>query len=171
MIEDERDRSTGSDLDKKIWALWDQGICPTCRDFETGEVFEDAYVVHEDDEFRVVLAEHPVTPGETILVFKPHRADLSALSDEEASSVVAMCIRLMNALKQALDVEKVYLVTMCDGLITHLHFTLLPRYEGEYWGISRFSGTKSPLENGHELCRRINEKLIEQLSGQGLSDA
>lgn len=55
------------------------------------------------------------------------------------------------ALKGALGAEKVYLNTMCDGEINHLHFQLFPRYAGDAIGSSRFVLPRRPLERGREI--------------------
>jgi diadenosine tetraphosphate (Ap4A) HIT family hydrolase len=76
--------------------------------------------------------------GETVVQYKPHRDDMSVLHDEEAGRVMQMCVKMMNAIKLGLGAEKVYMITMCDGPINHLHFTLVPRYPGEHWGFRNF---------------------------------
>ena len=102
-------------LNTRVEELRRQGICYSCYDQQTGEVFGDRDVIYEDDLFKVVLDLYPRMKGHTILVYKPHREDLSELSDDEAGRVFQMCVRIVKAIKEGLGAEKVYLNTMCDG--------------------------------------------------------
>ena len=148
-----------TDLDKKIWALWDEGVCPFCEELSVGGIFTDVEPVYEDDLFLVTVASKAVNPGETFLTYKPHRPDMSALDSSEISVVGRMCVDLMNAVKKGLGVDKVYLVTMCDGLITHLHYTLVPRHEGDYWGITRFDQPRKPFSDAKLAAKKIGDCL------------
>ena len=146
-----------SDAHRRIESLREQGLCYQCHDEQTGSLFGQQPVVHEDDSSKVVLDEYPRMPGHTIVVYKPHREDISELSDEEAAAVFQLCVRLVNAIKTALAAEKVYLNTMCDGRVNHLHVQLLPRYSGDAMGSKRFVAPRGPLIDGGATARRIRD--------------
>lgn len=122
---------------------------------ETGEVFEQQHNVYENEDFLVVLDSYPRAFGHTIVVFKPHREDMSELAPKEASALFRFCVRVVNAIKQALRAKKVYMVTMCDGWINHLHVQFLPRYPGEPIGSRRLVAPRVPLVDGDALANRI----------------
>lgn len=155
-------RQERADLAARIEALRRQGICPTCHDLRTGALFGTQPVIHDDDRFRVVLDLYPRAVGHTIVVYKPHRDDLAALAAAETGSLMWLCVRVMNALKTALGAEKVYLNTMCDGGINHLHLQLLPRYPGDAIGSRRFVAERRPLTDGALLADRIRAALAGQ---------
>jgi diadenosine tetraphosphate (Ap4A) HIT family hydrolase len=143
-------------LTRRVEILRQQGICDACYDLETGgALYGAAHVLYEDGLFKVKLERYPRARGHTIVLYKPHRADLSELSEEEASLVFQMCVRVVRAIKDALSAQKVYLVTMCDGTLTHLHLQLLPRYPGEKIGSTRFVAERRPLTDGEELAERV----------------
>ena len=146
-------------LSQKIEELKRQGICYSCHDMKTGQVFGDQYLVCEDDLFKVVLESYPRMKGHTIVVYKPHREDISELSADEASCVFQMCVRVVKVIQRALGAEKVYLNTMCDGPINHLHFQLFPRYAGDPIGSRRFVSKRHPLTNGNEIAQLIRSAL------------
>ncbi len=153
-------RRRRAQLKQQVESLRRQGICDTCYDLETGgALYGDGYVIYDDDLFKVKLEQCPRAHGHTIVVYKPHRADLSDLSDEEAGPVMQMCLRFMGAIKQALGAEKVYLVTMCDGAPTHLHLQLLPRYAGEAMGSSRLVAERHPLADGETIASCLRAAL------------
>ena len=151
--------STKEDLDRVIDGLRSQGICYICRDLETGDIFGYQPMIYDDERLRVVLSLFPRMKGHTIVVFKPHREDISEITGGETSEIFGLCVRLTNAIKRGLGAEKVYLNTMCDGEINHLHIQLFPRYTGERIGSSRFVAPRGPLNNGGETARRIRDAL------------
>ena len=151
--------STKDDLDRVIDGLRSRGICYICRDLETGEVFGEQPTVYDDERLRVVLTLFPRMKGHTIVIFKPHREDISEINGEEASEILALCVRMTNAIKRGLGAEKVYMNTMCDGEINHLHIQLFPRYPGERIGSSRFVAPRGPLTDGDATARRIRVAL------------
>jgi diadenosine tetraphosphate (Ap4A) HIT family hydrolase len=146
-------------INHRVEALRQQGVCPTCYDLQTdGQLYGNESLVYEDELFKVALERYARARGHTIVVYKPHRADLSELSDAEAGRVLAVCVRVIQALKAALGAEKVYLNTMCDGDLNHLHLQLLPRYAGERMGSTglwlsagRLSTARTPY-GGYVRC-------------------
>ncbi|MEM7802049.1 MAG: HIT family protein [Chloroflexota bacterium] len=144
---------------RRIKALRQEGICYSCRDFETGELFGKQEVIYEDDLYKVVLEIFPRMRGHTIVIFKPHREDISELLPEEVGPLFELCMRVVQALKEALGAEKVYMNTMCDGGINHLHIQLFPRYPGEFHGSKRFVIERGPLINGAGTAARIRSAL------------
>ncbi len=63
-----------------------RNICYSCHDLATGEVFPDQPIIYDDERFRVVLDLHPRAHGQTIVVYKPHRADFTELRPEETAA-------------------------------------------------------------------------------------
>jgi diadenosine tetraphosphate (Ap4A) HIT family hydrolase len=156
------------ELKRRITELRAQGVCYQCHDFEAGSIFGRQPVVYEDSRHKVVLDLFPRAPGHTIVVYKPHREDLSQLRPDETSALFQLCVRLMNAIKGGLGAEKVYLNTMCDGPINHLHVQLLPRYPGDPIGSGLFVAERGKLVDGDGTARRIGEALAE-MGGSGKS--
>jgi diadenosine tetraphosphate (Ap4A) HIT family hydrolase len=149
---------------RRIELLRREGVCYICRDLQTGEVFGKQDVIFENDRFRVVLDSYPRVEGHTIVVYKPHRDDVAQLSYEEVGPVFQMCIRVVKAIKSALGAEKVYLLTMCDGQVSHLNFQLLPRYAGNLMGYRRLAARLYPLEEGTETASLIKSALLQRSS-------
>ena len=85
--------STKDDLDRVIDGLRSRGICYICRDLETGEIFGEQPTVYDDERLRVVLTLFPRMKGHTIVIFKPHREDISEINGEETSEIFGLCVR------------------------------------------------------------------------------
>jgi histidine triad (HIT) family protein len=161
MIDWKRERE---EIGQRAARLRDKGLCPTCHDLETGEVYGNGTrLVYEDDLFKVMLERYPRMFGHTIVIYKPHREDISELNDEETAAVMRICLRLISALKRGLGAEKVYLNTMCDGPRNHLHLQLFPRYKGDEIGSRRFVLPRQPIENGPSSAARLRNAL-EQMT-------
>jgi diadenosine tetraphosphate (Ap4A) HIT family hydrolase len=147
-------------LNQRIAAARRQGLCYSCYDLATGSIFGNQAVIYDNERFRVVLDPYPRMVGHTMVVYKPHREDVSELSQEEIGHLFQFCLQVVHALKTALHAEKVYLNTMCDGSINHVHIQLFPRYAGDTMGSKRFVLPRGPLENGEELVRLIRSALL-----------
>lgn len=122
-----------------------RGECYQCRQLELGDVFPEQPVVWEDDRFVSVLDMFPRATGQLLLIYKPHREDISVLTDVEAVELMRQVMRHIRALKAALGAEKVYAVTMCDGTPNHLHVQLLPRLPGDPTGGKLLHGPRRAL--------------------------
>ena len=149
---------------RRVELLKRQRVCYICRDLETKEVFGKQNIIFENDRFRVVLDPYPRVEGHTIVVYKPHRDDISALAYDEVGPVFQMCIRAVKALKAALQAEKVYILTMCDGQVSHLNFQLLPRFAGNLMGYRRLGMKPFPLAHGEETASLIRSALLQRSS-------
>ncbi len=153
-------RKEREELGRRTEELARRGICYQCYDLQTGgDLFGDEHIVYEDDMFKVALEPYPRARGHTIVVYKPHREDISELSEEEAGRVFEVCVRVVKAIEEGLGAEKVYLNTMCDGPINHLHLQLFPRYPGEKIGSTRFVAPRGPLVDGESIAGRIRSAL------------
>jgi diadenosine tetraphosphate (Ap4A) HIT family hydrolase len=153
-------------LRRTIEDLRARGICYACYDLQTGELFRDQHVVFEDSHFRVALDLNPRMRGHTIVLYKPHREDISELTGEEAGCVFAFCVLVTRAIKEGLGAEKVYVNTMCDGGINHFHLQLFPRYPGDPVGSKRFVAPRGPVIDGVETAHRIREALLKLNDGE-----
>lgn len=156
-------------VQRRVQALREEGICYVCHDLATGEVFEHQELIYEDDRFRVILESFPRMPGHTVVVYKPHREDISHLSYEETAEVFCVCVRIIQAIKAGLGADKVYLNTMCDGGINHLHIQLFPRYPEEPIGSKRFVAPRGPLRDGARIARRVKDALDSLPPSEGLA--
>lgn len=148
-------------LAQRIEELKQRNICYSCYDFATGKLFGEQSLVYEDEFFKVVLDLYPRMKGHTIVIYKPHREDLSFLSEDESACVFRMCVKVVKAIKKSLSAKKVYLNTMCDGESNHLHFQLLPRYPNDLIGSKRFVLERQPLTNGNETAQLIRSAMFE----------
>jgi len=118
---------------EKIRMFQQAGICPSCQNLETGDVYPpiDDKIFYEDDLLSSFLETFPRNPGHTIILIKPHFEDISELPLDLGERVFTIIHSAITSLKKVIPAEKVYLCTMCDGKRNHLHFQLIPRLRGD----------------------------------------
>ena len=149
-----------TEIAERVVALRTKGVCPTCHDLEAGDLFgSNGRLLFEDERFLVVLERFPRMWGHSVIVYKPHRDDISELGDDEAGSVMLMVLRIVRALKEGLSAEKVYVNTMCDGTPNHLHFQLFPRFAGDEIGSRRFVLPRAPIEGAEQAAAAVRRAL------------
>ena len=155
------DQAARSDGNQTWSRLRDAGVCPTCREIETGAATadEDGRLIFEDERSFAVLERFPRGLGHTIVIAKPHIADITDLPEPLGCQLMTLTVRLARALAEVTGCEKVYQVTMCSGPLSHLHFQLIPRLPGEQIGGGVFSTERMVLESPRPLASAIKAAL------------
>ena len=117
----------------------EEGICPTCRNMEFGDVYpNEGTVFYEDDKVICLFEKYARAVGHTIILSKEHYEDISDMPIELGTHIFEVSKKIIELLKEKLGAEKVYMCTMCDGKRNHLHFQLLPRLTGDTIGSKNF---------------------------------
>ena len=127
-------------MKETLKSLWEKGICPSCYNFEHGGIYNDftERLLYEDDMLYCFFEERPRSVGHTIILLKDHYHDMSQIPDDVCAAVYLFAKKAMNVLKDVLEVERVYLCTMCDGKINHFHVQLIPRHPNTPIGSKNF---------------------------------
>ena len=77
------------------------------------------------------------------------------IPDELCRDVYVFEKRAMQALKAVYGAESVYLCTMCDGPMNHLHIQLIPRYAYEKRGSRNFVKGRQPYVPDPEKIEQL----------------
>ena len=150
----------------KIRTLQQAGICPTCQNLETGEVYPpiDDQIFYEDGLLSCFLETFPRNAGHTIILVKPHSEDISELPLNLGEKLFTVIHSTIASLKKVIPAEKVYLCTMCDGKRNHLHFQLIPRLTGDkITGSQLFVKERYMLINYGEVVSNLKILMIESI--------
>ena len=110
----------------------------------------------------LILFKEQSKPGRVIVAYKDHVSEIVNISDEERNLFFADVNRVAKALHAAFHPKKVnygaYGDTGC-----HLHFHLVPKYEGgdEYGGVFQMNPGKVYLtdEEYAEMIQKIKDNL------------
>lgn len=125
---------------KKVKDIQNQDMCPSCYNMKNGGLYTENKnrMLYEDSLIQCFLEEYPRTPGHTIILIKQHYEDISEMPLFIGTQVIETSRAVIHAMKEILGAKKVYMCTMCDGGRNHLHFQLIPRYEGDITGSKLF---------------------------------
>ena len=91
--------------------------------------------VYEDDHAVAVMDINPWTRGHAVVIPRKHAADIFEIEDGELEHVVVAAKRLATKMRATLDCDGVNLL-QSNGraawqTIFHLHFHVIPRYDGD----------------------------------------
>jgi len=101
--------------------------CPICEKHkrQVSPIYEDKnWVVTHGPLVSQILGYMYIEP-------KRHVENWSDFTDEELSKVGPLIKRLELALKNELDIDRVYVVTISEA-VRHIHFHIIPRIEGNH---------------------------------------
>lgn len=98
--------------------------CVLCRGRE-GDAELRCVEVWEDDLWRMTVSLASEVPGFAYLEPKRHITDITRLDGAEAASFGFVLARVTAALREELQVERVYIYVFGDG-VAHLHLHLAP---------------------------------------------
>lgn len=147
----------------KIKTLQEAGVCPTCQNLKSGDVYPpiDNQIFYEDDLLSCFLESFPRNPGHTIILVKSHFEDISELPLDITAKVFTVIHAAITSLKSVIPAEKVYLCTMCDGKRNHLHFQLIPRLAGDkVTGSQLFVKERGMLFNYKEVVDDLKIQMM-----------
>jgi diadenosine tetraphosphate (Ap4A) HIT family hydrolase len=161
----EQDQANRRAIDQHCATVIAQGICPSCHQFATGEVFpgQQARTYYQDDLISCHLESYPRGVGHTIVIARTHYADMADMPVELGCHIMRVAHALVNALKTVVAAEKVYMVTMCSGTLSHLHFQLIPQRKGEMIGGRVFASERGVLTNYHAIREALAEEARRRM--------
>ena len=127
--------------------------CIFCK-IAAGEI--PSFKVYEDGDVLAYLDINPFTKGHTLVIPKAHSSGLVDTDNERLATVMAAVRKVASHLKTVLP---------CDGFnilqnngaaagqtVNHLHFHIIPRYNGEELKFEPHPGDMAKLD---ELARRL----------------
>ena len=108
--------------------------------------------IYEDNDFRVFLDAAPATKGHCLIVPKEHFDNLEELSDDVASKVFPLAMKMMKLLKEKLGWDGFNVVQnngeVAGQTVFHFHTHLIPRYidDGQNLNMKPSSPKEGELE-------------------------
>ncbi len=143
-----------------IMSYQEKGICFSCQNFISGDIFpDDGLIIYEDELVRCQFEKFPRATGQTIIVSKQHYEDISEMPIDLGTHILKISNAIIKLHKEILGAEKVYMCTICDGKRNHLHFQLLPRLKGETIGYQNFVKEEGILVDYQETANLFRDAL------------
>ncbi|WP_152365334.1 HIT family protein [Microlunatus speluncae] len=146
--------------DAEVRRLQAAGQCYQCHDqLLGGTLLGRDTVIARRGPVQAALSADPRAPGHTIVGWLPHVQDFLGLDEAETATLFTAAREVGLALREAVGCERVYLVTMSDGELNHLHLQLIPRYAGTPIGSRRLLDPRRPLRGAAELTAAVRTRL------------
>lgn len=115
--------------------------------------------IFEDDNFRVILDQSPVTNGHALILSKEHADNLFQISDELAAQAFGLAKKMASHMTDKLKCDGFNILQnngeMAGQTIYHFHIHLIPRYRDDGQSIIMEPQNKSPEE-----LDDVKEKII-----------
>ena len=107
---DENDEILLQERRRKIKEYQDKGICFSCENFITGDIFtDDGLIIYEDDLIRCQFEKFPRAVGQTIIVSKQHYEDISEMPLDLGTHILRISNDIIKLHKKIIGAEKVYM--------------------------------------------------------------
>ncbi len=130
--------------------------CAYCMENELLDAF--GIKICDLNESKLYLFKEQSHPGRVIVAHKKHVSELVDLTEQERAAYLEDICKVSNALHKAFSPKKVnygaYGDTGC-----HLHFHLVPKYEGEF----EYGGTFEMNPKKVTLSDKEYEEMIEKI--------
>ena len=106
-----------------------------CGYCQKGELLDEfGYLVGELETSLVIIFREQSHPGRVIVAYKDHVSEMVDITDEERNNYFADVNKVAKAMHKLFQPDKINYGAYGDGG-SHLHFHLVPKYEGEFeWG-------------------------------------
>lgn len=126
----------------------------------TGEI--PCHRVYEDEYVLAFLDINPASFGHTLVIPKKYSLDLWHTDDESLTHLIIASRKISLALKKVTNCSGINLLSNCQSpagqVVPHMHFHLIPRYEGDRVVINLPHG-----EADHQMFASVAKKIRDIL--------
>ncbi|MGA2624402.1 MAG: HIT domain-containing protein [Bacteroidota bacterium] len=141
----------------------DKSACVLCKAFQDRNDDEHLVVVRGTASY-VLMNLYPYNSGHVMVVPYRHVPDLADLSDEEIVEIMAFVRKMMKALRDVAHPEGFNVGsnigrTAGAGIDQHVHFHIVPRWEGDTNFMPILADTKMISEDMREMLVKLRKAL------------
>ncbi len=121
--------------------------CIFCAIASVGHPNKESHLIHIDPNGMALLNAYPYGTGHMLIMPKRHVGDISELSEEEHANLWKMCRRAVEALRKTYDPDGFNMGANLGraagaGIPEHLHFHVLPRWDGDTSFMTSIASTR-----------------------------
>jgi histidine triad (HIT) family protein len=132
--------------------------CIFCK-IVNGEI--PAKKVFEDSSVLAFLDINPANPGHTLVIPKKHSEDITTISEPDLFKSIDVVKKVASKLKEKMRVEGVNIVQnngrVAGQLVNHIHFHVIPRFQGDHVIIS-YAKTQISEQEMDTICKNLAEE-------------
>jgi diadenosine tetraphosphate (Ap4A) HIT family hydrolase len=135
--------------------------CFICRKHNGQESVPPGGYIYEDEHWMVCHAPGKLGPLGTLFIeSKRHFLDYAEMTDAESASLGSVMRKIYHALRSHTDAERIYQVTLMDG-VPHFHSWLVPHREDDVEKGIKFLARDDSCNN--EEASALADKLREAM--------
>ncbi len=135
--------------------------CFICRKHNGGEATPPGGYIYEDEDWMVCHAPVKLGPLGTLFIeSKRHFLDYAEMTEEESASLGNVMKKIYSALRMHTDAERIYQVTLMEG-VPHFHSWLVPRRKEDAERGMKFLARDDSCseEDAIELANKLREEM------------
>jgi diadenosine tetraphosphate (Ap4A) HIT family hydrolase len=135
--------------------------CFICRKHNGQEAAPPGGYIYEDEHWMVCHAPEKLGPLGTLFIeSRRHFLDYAEMTDEESASLGSVMRKLYRALRLHTDAERIYQVTLMEG-VPHFHSWLVPRRKTDTERGMKFLARDDSCseEEAIELASKLREEI------------
>ena len=135
--------------------------CFICRKHNGQETPPPGGYIYEDEHWMVCHAPGKLGPLGTLFIeSKRHFLDYAEMTDDESASLGNVMRKIYHALKLHTEAERIYQVTLIDG-VPHFHFWLVPHRKDDLEKGRKFLARDDSCneEDAIELVNKLREAM------------
>ena len=140
-----------------------KGECVLCKAYRDNKD-DDHLIVTRGKLCYVIMNLFPYNSGHLMIVPYRHTSDLKDLSDDESLEIMTLIKRMMNVLQKVSHPEGFNIGSNVGrvagaGIDQHVHFHLVPRWNGDTNFMPILADTKLVSEDMKNTLRKLREAL------------
>jgi histidine triad (HIT) family protein len=132
--------------------------CIFCK-IVKGEI--PAKKIYEDDHTLAFLDINPANPGHALVVPKKHSEDITHADDKDLNMAIDVVKKIVQQQKERLGAHGVNVIQnngkQAGQLVAHLHFHVIPRFQGDMVVIS-YQRTQLSEAQLEEVRKKLSEE-------------
>jgi diadenosine tetraphosphate (Ap4A) HIT family hydrolase len=136
-------------------------ICFLCRKHKGEEAAPPGGYIYEDEHWMICHAPPQLGPLGTLFIeSRRHFLDYAEMTDEESAALGNVMRKIYHALRLHIEAERIYQVTLIDG-VPHFHSWLLPRRKDDPEKGMKFLAREDSCreEDAIELAAQLREAM------------
>ena len=165
---------------KKLWAPWrykyikntvagDQGKCIFCE-IVSGKDDKKNLIIHRGEKVYVMLNRYPYNNGHLMVIPYKHFSEIGELSDEEMLEIMKLLSLSIKVIKNKFSSDGLNIGanigrTAGAGIDDHIHFHVVPRWQGDTNFMPVVGDTKiisQSLEESWEMLKKGFEEEVKK---------
>jgi diadenosine tetraphosphate (Ap4A) HIT family hydrolase len=126
-------------------------------------------VLYRNEQFRIVLIDDPDYPGFCRVIWNDHVKEMSDLSAQDRSKLMAAVWQVESVLRELMQPDKINLASL-GNMTPHLHWHVIPRFADDahfpspVWAQAKREPASSSLEQRKALLPHLRKALVRSFA-------